>query len=174
MHVRFTQSEATYFLAVSAQYGRVQIDPQTGKVQGDGDWAESALKEQSVLAFYKRMRKLATKTPNGYRFGPETPDENWALDISLHDEERDGAFFVALALLDPRSKTKAQVSFADEIVWPIVEKIKRLKAVRKELKLDETKPKRYEDDPDPKLAKVEDEEVEESEEVEEKAETVKA
>lgn len=148
MEVKLTLWEARNLFNLAGNYG---IVTQAHGGKQDPYWAARAWKEQQIVKLWSKLKSLATQLPgNSWRIGPENPEkENGTLEyeLNLHDDDRDAAFYVLSAALDPRSPLKQPISVQEDIIWPIADKIRKRNALRRELKLHETKPEKIEDDP---------------------------
>jgi hypothetical protein len=148
MRITLTLDEATDLFNITGSFGLVT---KQDTEKGGEWWADRASQEQDVLKLWKKITAFARrKSGRNWEFGPEKPEPDWTCELNLHDEERDGMYWVLLSALDPRSPLKQRMGVCAETIWPMVRKIKREFAMRKELKLNDTKPRKIEDDPEPK------------------------
>jgi len=149
MKVELAYAEALFLFGRSMQYGRVTEDQ---RKSGSINWATLQIREQDVLSLFRSLRKHARHLGGvSYKLGPDDEREwdSWTLALQMNDDVRDGAFWILLDALDMQSPNKVSVQAADLIAWPIAEKIRRVKSLRRELKIEDAPRQKIEDDPEP-------------------------
>lgn len=147
---KFRQSEMLWLFSRAVGFGQVAATQEQLKEKQEHR-NELIHREHDVWAALKLLKKQATRNDDGsWIVGPKDLDATWETPLlNIGEQERDGIFWLLCASLDPASPLKVTVGMADEIVWPIAEKIRRTLALAKELKLDPSKRTRIEDDPEP-------------------------
>ena len=148
----------------------------------------------------KLLRELKSRSPK-YQSDPERkrilfgPGDNWKrqdgptgegwkmldlsreVEIKLSEDAHVGAKWCLLLALHPDSKNCEQTGYQEEVIWPMAERLRLTRTLRKALGLDKAEHKRLELDPLPGEEKEEKEEKEEekpeSEEASQELEEVK-
>lgn len=149
MKIELTLQEVRWVFTAIANYGAVSKE----EAARGGEWhIERVAREQDVARVWKKVKTLAKKTgPLAWEVGPKSKDEEDGITytLSLDDADRDGVLWLLLAALDPRSPSKGLVITLEEIVWPLAQKIRREKWLKKELKFADHKRIKIDDDPEP-------------------------
>lgn len=135
--------ELEWLFSASSSFGERERDPKTGAPLPLSDnWADRAQHEADVLQVWKRVKGFSRKKPmleNGsqpWQIGPENPADREAYrtkEFGTSEEERDGLYHLCYEALDPRSSRKLHVAATEQVVWPILEKIRRVGAMKKKL-----------------------------------------
>jgi len=147
MKVVLNLVEGRQMFHLAGNYG---ITTKDDMAKGGEWWAEKASREQDVALVWRLLKKYARRVENGgWEFGPEKATFDWTFELTLHDEERDGVYYLLLAAVDPRSPLKLPVGTLEDIVWPVVRKIRAEGVIRRELKIGTTRPKKIEYDAEP-------------------------
>jgi hypothetical protein len=146
MKLELDLEEARWLFAAAGNYGRVTREEAS---KGGDWWAQCMAREQDVVRVWRKLQKFAKKTgAREFQLGPDRENGTpWMAELTFEDEERDGVFWVCLAALDPRTPLKENVGVSEVLVWPIIRKICRERAMLKELKVTERKRIKIDDDP---------------------------
>lgn len=161
MKITLTLDEFKGLSVMASRYGLVTEDEYK---RGITNHAERASKESDVCRVWRLLKKGFTKNSNGgWKFGPsheeaeeqrkvESGGWEWDFEMQIGDDlsaVRDGIFWLLIAACDPRSVLKISVMEMDDIFWPIAKKIRKERALRKELGIEDFKRVVYIDDPEP-------------------------
>lgn len=126
---------------------------------------DRALATEEVRALYRELRSrspLMHRPERWLLFGPgdnyqdvkgtngnvghQTLNLALEVEVSLSEEALSGAMWCLLAALHPASGQTRGAGLQEDVFWPLARKLGLSKAIRKEIKLEEAKPRRWERD----------------------------
>ncbi|MGH7260552.1 MAG: hypothetical protein ACREI9_07695 [Nitrospiraceae bacterium] len=127
---------------------------------------ERGMAAEEVRALYRELQKVSPMTQHPERwtlFGPEENfaplrgdaqaitgyrmmDSNLEIQIGLSEDALSGTVWCLLAMLHPSSAIVLGAGEQEDIAWPLAERIKRTRVIRKTIGLDEGKSTRWKSD----------------------------
>lgn len=159
--VTITCEEGNFLIRMSAGFGLPEKLGETQKYSV----AERACAGEEVRKLFKELKKHSPMTKKPERwilFGPEDnfreikgedgnigwrmANLNEEVEIELNADAMSGAVWCMVLALHPMSPVVKSVGQQEDIIWPLAEKLKKVKVLREEIKLADAKPRRWKDD----------------------------